>query len=118
MSLDYIFTFQDSYTGLRIGPVMAMHQVSENGSTGSEQRKTTVKPGINLGFDAALFEKKSWFMAISMGYSWIPPVSIGPYEKIIHYATADGVDTITSIYPDSKIPLSSLKIGLTMGWKF
>lgn len=116
-SMDYIFTLPDAYSGFRIGPVLAKHQIRENGTTDHEQVKTSIKPGINVGFDASLFEKKSWFMALSFGYTWIAPVSVGPYAKEVQLITNNGVKPHESIYEASKISLSSLKIGFTMGWR-
>ena len=116
-SVNYIFTLPDSYTGFRIGPIMAFHRVRENGSTGSEQTKTSIKPGLNLGFDAALFEKKSWFMAFSIGGSLFPSATVGPYTKEVSYYQNGDLETITSTYHPAKIQLSSMKIGLTIGWR-
>jgi hypothetical protein len=116
-SVDYIFTLTDSYTGFRIGPVMAIHRLYENGSTENQQSTTTIKPGLNLGFDVALFQKKSWFMAVSIGGSLIPSVTVGPYIKEGSYYQDNVLKHYTSTYEASKIQLSSLKIGLTMGWR-
>ena len=87
------------------------------GSADSQQSTTTIKPGLNLGFDVALFEKKSWFMAVSLGGSIIPSVTVGPYTKEGSYDYNGTVKPYVSTYEDSKIQLSSLKIGLTMGWR-
>lgn len=117
LSMDYIFTLPDSYSGFRIGPAMAIHRVTEGGSTMLAQSNTTIKPGLNLGFDLALFEKKSWFMAFSFGVTWIPPVSVGPYSKEDSYVEDGELKTYTSTFKSTKVNLSSAKIGLTMGWR-
>ena len=117
LSMDYIFTLPDSYSGFRIGPAMAIHRVTEGGPTMVAQSNTTIKPGLSFGFDLALFEKKSWFMAFSFGGTWIPPVSVGPYSKEDSYVEDGQLETYTSTFKPTQINLSSVKIGLTMGWR-
>lgn len=117
LSVDYVFTLPDSYSGFRIGPALAIHHVTESGTTMHEQAKTTFMPGLELGFDAALFEKKSWFMAFSMGGTLLPSVAVGPYSRVESFEHDGNLESYTSTYKSVKINLSSMKIGITMGWR-
>jgi hypothetical protein len=118
ITCDYIFTMKNSYTGIKIGPALAIHQAADVYSGNDPNKVTTLKPGVHIGFDAALFEKKSWFMAFSMDYTWFTPVTVGPYAEEVTKSEDGAMKTYTSVFNPVKVPLSFLKFGLTTGWKF
>lgn len=121
VSADYVFRYAPGYGGIAVGPVMAMHQVSEGESSASGVRTSTIKPGFHIGADLPLFQKKSWFMAFGLNYTWLPPTEIGPNTEKLRTASTSGggfPGVHGSGNQSNTIPLATVQMSVTTGWRF
>jgi hypothetical protein len=119
VSADYIFRYAPGYGGIAVGPVIAMHRVSEGASSGSGVKTSTLKPGFHVGADIPLFQKKSWFMAFGLNYTWLPSTTLGPNTEQYRKTTNDAFPGAkSSVNHSDKIPLATLQMSLTTGWRF
>ncbi len=119
VSADYVFRYAPGYGGIAVGPVMAMHRVSEGESSASGVRTSTLKPGFHIGGDLPLFQKKSWFMAFGLNYTWLPPTEIGPNTEKLRIASGGGFPGVHGSGNQSNtIPLATFQMSVTTGWRF
>ncbi len=119
LSADYVFRYAPGYGGIAVGPVMAMHRVSEGESSTSGVRTSTLKPGFHIGGDFPLFQKKTWFMAFGLNYTWLPPTEIGPNTEKLRTASGGGFPGAHGSGSQSNtIPLATVQMSVTTGWRF
>lgn len=119
VSADYVFRYEPGYGGISVGPVMAIHRVSEGGSSGPFVKTSSFKSGFHIGADIPLFQKQVWFMAFGFNYTWLPPATIGPNTENFRKSTGSAFPfSNPSGNTNITIPLATVQMNLTTGWRF
>jgi hypothetical protein len=122
VAFNYIWRTGRGNGGFTIGPVLSSFKsVADYPDQKYKQPSVTsaIRAGFNVGYTHSLIQKKSWFLAMKVNYTWMPPAEIGPYT-VKHNGGMDQIiaEPGYSTFEKASIGLESLQFGLTTGWRF
>jgi|WetSurMetagenome_2_1015567.scaffolds.fasta_scaffold200211_2 hypothetical protein len=114
ISLLYIYDIGWINDELSIGPVIGFYKIYDSDVDNSGSNKAEIKPGVQLGYAIAFIHGRSFFLKLKANYTWLPNATIGPYSK--QMAWTSGINQ-TSVFEETKVSLSTLGLGLSVGWR-
>jgi len=116
LSLNYVFRTSDKRNIFFIGPSYLVHSVSDVSAGANSAVTHGRKLGVYVGYSLQFIRKKHWFLAFKTNYRWAPKSEMGPV--VAQSTFPDGSSetlTYTSTFSRSKVSLSGLNIGLSIG---
>jgi hypothetical protein len=125
-AVNYVWRTGKGNDGVRIGPVLGVYKLRGAIQTGSNVYSnasvfstSTVKPGIALGYSYSFVQKKSWFLALNVSYTWMAEADTGPFT-LHHNSRSNAGEPVlhTSEWKQTHIRLETIHAGLTTGLRF
>lgn len=119
VALNYAYSSKDKMHTLFAGPCLFIHHVEDLSAGIKSPDNLNKKPGLYLGYSLRILQKKHWLVNIKANYRAASASEIGPF--VAHHDLGIGTpnpDTYTSEFSHTKVNISSMNIGLSLGLRF
>lgn len=104
---------------ISIGPALGMSRIVDVDTKGTKRNPGVFKPGIQLGYAIDFVKTKGFYLKAQLKYNWFPDAHVATIAKDYDNGTyAYNPENHTSIFKATKVSVSTIRIGLSAGFRF